>query len=141
AELSQKTNLGQFEAILLEVEGSKKFRPTLYDFLAHNALDFYKSTEARITSPAYKFLVDNPKYLSKASVFSELEITSKDTLSMELHTLKMYQKLIRLHFKENNDPAFASVHLGRLKFDNQHATFPNTEEKLGEALKSEMGKH
>src|SRR5690606_10886722 len=34
-----------------------------------------------------------------------------------------------------------NVDIARLKFVNQYATFPNTEEKLVEALKSEMGKH
>jgi len=37
----QKTNLEAYNAILETEEGSKIYRPTLYDFLAHRAVDFF----------------------------------------------------------------------------------------------------
>ena len=43
--LLQKVDVHQFKDILHVVKGSKEFRPTLFDFLAHNALQFYKTSE------------------------------------------------------------------------------------------------
>ena len=56
--VAQQTDLKQFDAILNLQKNSKKFRPTLFDFLSHNALEFYKTSETSITQASYKFEVD-----------------------------------------------------------------------------------
>src|SRR5690606_28495869 len=48
-ELLQKEKLSQYSTILNEQKNSKIYRPTLYDLLAHNALEFYQTTENSIT--------------------------------------------------------------------------------------------
>ena len=80
-------------------KGSKLFRPTLFDLLSHNALEFYKTDENSITKPAYKFEINNPQLLADASVFSVAELTSKDSTSLQLHALKIYKSLLRFHLK------------------------------------------
>ena len=89
----QKVAIHDFESILHIQKGSKTYRPTLYDFLANNALDFYKSSETSITRPAYKFFIDNPTFLSDFKSFSTLNLQSKDSLSLQYNALKIYQKL------------------------------------------------
>jgi len=42
--LLQQESLDKYDAILKTVKNSKDYRPTLFDFLSHNALDFYKTT-------------------------------------------------------------------------------------------------
>ena len=44
----QQTPLNQFNEILNLQEDSQKYRTTLYDFLAHRAIDFYKVDEQNI---------------------------------------------------------------------------------------------
>ncbi|MBU2939348.1 alpha-2-macroglobulin [Lacinutrix sp. C3R15] len=133
----QKTSLNNYEALLLEQKNSKIFRPTLYDLLSHNALEFYKTTENSITKPAYKFEIDNEEYSSKASVFSKLKITSKDSTSLQLQALKIYQKLIQFHNKDKAAEALADVNLERLKYVKEHATFKNKEAIYLKALQAE----
>ncbi|HSQ46612.1 MAG TPA: hypothetical protein VLM44_06790, partial [Lutibacter sp.] len=62
--LAQKTDLNGFNDILELQKDSKIFRPTLFDFLAHNALDFYNTSETSITNPVYKFEISEEKYLA-----------------------------------------------------------------------------
>ena len=54
----QQESLKKYSVLLNEQKGSKIYRPTLFDFLSHNALEFYKTNETQITKPAYKFEID-----------------------------------------------------------------------------------
>ena len=56
----QKIQIGDFSDILQINKESKIFRPTLFDFLTNNSLQFYKSSENAITRPSYKFTIDSP---------------------------------------------------------------------------------
>lgn len=129
--------LNKYSVLLNEQKGSKIYRPTLFDFLSHNALQFYKTNETHITKPAYKFEIDNPDYLGDKHTFSNIKLKSKDSTSLQLNALKIYQDLIRFHLKDESPLALADVNINRLKFVNQHATFSNKQTILLEALKTE----
>ncbi|TGV02030.1 alpha-2-macroglobulin family protein [Flavivirga rizhaonensis] len=129
--------LSDYDDILNLQKDSKIYRPTLFDFLNHNALLFYKTDETHITKPAYKFEIDNPVFLEDAKTFSKLKIDSKDTTSLQLNALKIYQDLIRFHLKDETPFALADVNINRLKFVKQHATFNDKESILLNTLKTE----
>ncbi|MCB4807716.1 alpha-2-macroglobulin [Tamlana sp. 62-3] len=135
----QQEDLSQFNDILILQKDSKKYRPTLFDFLNHEALEFYKTSETHITRPSYKFEIDTPDFLADAKTFSELKITSKDSTSLQLNALKIYQDLIQFHLKDKALYAKAYNDIERLKFVNQHATFSNKEALFLKAL--ETGKN
>ncbi|WP_298285741.1 MG2 domain-containing protein [uncultured Lutibacter sp.] len=121
--MAQQTTLNNFDAILNLQKNSKKYRPTLFDFLSYNALEFYKTSETSITKPSYQFEINTPKYLTNYQQFSVIELNAKDSLSLELNALKIYQNLIAFHIKTNNKNALISADLARLQFVKQHATF------------------
>lgn len=131
----QKTALDDFKVILHEQKDSKVFRPTLYDLLAHNALEFYKTDENSISKPSYKFEIDNLNYLSEAKSFSNLQMQSKDSTSLQLQALKLYQDLIQFHLTDNNPEALVDVDIQRLKFVFQNATFKDKEQVYQQTLK------
>jgi len=134
--LLQKINIEEFSDILQLQQTSKIYTPTLFDFLANNALEFYKSSETSITKPSYQFTIETPNYLSGANTFSTLKISSKDSLSLELNALKIYQKLLNLHNITNNKNAFANIDVQRINFVYENATFENKESILLETLKT-----
>ncbi len=136
--LLQQQKLSAYDDILNTQKDSKLFRPTLYDFLNHNALDFYKTDENSITKPAYKFEIDNPEFLADANTFSKLKIESKDVMSLQLNALNIYQDLIQFHLKDDNPTALADINIERLLFVKRHATFNDKETILLEALKNEV---
>lgn len=133
----QKLDLAKFDAILTKEKGSKIYRPTVYDFLAHNALDFYKSTENSITRPSYTFLIDDPEYLCDAALFTKMDLSTQDSLSLEAKALKIYQDLIQFHLKDKSPEALIKVNIERLYFVQQKATFDNKTERLIEAFQNE----
>jgi Bacterial Alpha-2-macroglobulin MG10 domain/CarboxypepD_reg-like domain/MG2 domain/Alpha-2-macroglobulin family/Alpha-2-macroglobulin bait region domain len=132
--------LENYDLILILQKDSKIYRPTLFDFLNHEALGFYKTNETNITKPAYKFEIDNPQFLNDTETFANLPLESKDSASLQLHALKIYQDLICFHLKDKEPFALADVNIERLKFINEYGTFSDKESLLLQALKSESDK-
>lgn len=137
----QKTDIYTFKDIIQAEKDSKKYRPTLFDFLAHNALEFYKTTETNITKPTYQFKIDNALYLSEADKFSALNLTTKDDLSLQFNALKIYQKLITFHLKNKNLNAVVDADIQRLQFVKQHITLNNKQELLLQTLKTSVNNY
>ncbi|MEZ4849823.1 MAG: hypothetical protein R3B93_14645 [Bacteroidia bacterium] len=54
-EILQNERIGDYASILVKVKESETYRPTLYDLLAHRALDFFDNTESGLTEPTEKF--------------------------------------------------------------------------------------
>jgi uncharacterized protein YfaS (alpha-2-macroglobulin family) len=138
--LAQQTNLDIFDQILLTASDSKKYRPTLYDFLTHNALDFYKTSETNITKPSYAFTINDKKYLQEHTVFSSLKIETKDSLSLQFNALKLFQDLIKFHARDKTPDALVEVNIERIKFVSEHAVFDGKKNLLLECLQSEKKK-
>jgi hypothetical protein len=132
----QQTRLVDYDAILLKADESKRYRPTLFDLINQNALAFYQTDENSITQPAYKFTIDNPDYLSDAKTFSTLNISSKDSTSLQLNALKIYQNLIAFHLKDQEPYALVDADISRLQFVNQKATFDDKQNVLLHTLKT-----
>lgn len=136
--------LSKYDDILNIQKDSKIYRPTLFDFLNHEALDFYKTNETHITKPSYKFEINNHELLGDAETFAKIKLESKDSTSLQLNALKIYQDLIKFHINDKEPFALATINIERLQFVNQHATFSDKEYLLlntfmteSESLKAE----
>ncbi|KAA1245690.1 MG2 domain-containing protein [Aquimarina sp. RZ0] len=139
--LAQQTDLTKFNDILTQQEDSKIYRSTLYDFLSHNALAFYKTSETSITKPAYAFEIDTPEYMEEAEPFSRVKITTQDSLSLQFHAIKIYQNLVNFHKRDKQADALIAINIERLNFVDDHATFSNKQTVLLETLLSEKEKY
>ncbi|WP_299277408.1 carboxypeptidase-like regulatory domain-containing protein [uncultured Psychroserpens sp.] len=133
----QQTPLKDYEAILVSEPDSKLYRPTLFDLLAHNALAFYKTDETNIAKPAYKFEIDNPDLLSPYKSFITLKLDAKDSTSLQLNALKIYQDLLKFHRSDASPKALVDVDVERLFFTYQNATFDDKQDVLLKVLKDE----
>jgi hypothetical protein len=134
--LLQQTKVVNFADILHVQKGVEIYRPTLFDFLAQNALEFYKTSETTMTKPSYQFKIDSPELLQNASAFSLLNINTKDSLSLQLNALKIYQSLLLSHMNNTDKRALVRIDLERLLFVKQHATFKTKEALYLETLKA-----
>lgn len=132
----QNATTENFKPILTTFEGSSKLRPTLYDFLAHNALAFYKTTENSITKPTYAFEITEASYLGDVRAFQQVKVTSKDSTSLELKALQVYQNLIAFHTKNNNYVPLAAVDAERLSFVYTNGRITEKDAIFLSALKS-----
>lgn len=119
----QTLHVDEFQEILTKQKGSEIYRPTLFDLLAHNALEFYKASENSITRPADKFEIDDPKLLCEAYQFTQLSIDFTDKTSLQSKALKIYQELVEFHFPDVRLEALVDVDIERLRFIHQNALF------------------
>lgn len=115
------------EIITKKDESLRKLRPTLFDFLAHRAVDFFMSEEPDIIRPAYKFELDDRQFLSSYENFAKAAFSSKDTLSMKLYALTVLRDLIQFHRNDKDPAALIDVDLKRLKFVKSQSVLENTD--------------
>ncbi len=94
-----------YDDIVVKYGGSARFRPTIYDFLAHRAVDFFMGEEPALTRPAYKFEIDNSLYFGSAEKFSVLSVATRDSMSLKFYALKLLQKLTSFHLNDADPTA------------------------------------
>ncbi len=114
----RSTPVSAWDALLVKGTMPDSYRPTLYDFIAHEALEFYTSGEQAAAKPqdAFELPSDSPALLSPAQFLAwEPWKTSTDTNSAALRAIRTYQELMRFHEKDAPPSlAFAHVDLEQL---------------------------
>ncbi len=135
--LLKKTALNIYDEIIhVQDSTTRRFRPTLYDFLAHRAVDFYINEEHDVIKPAYTFELDNKNYLSPYMKFTKLTLSNKDPLSTKYHALEILQDLLKFHRSDKDPAALIDAELKRLKFVRAHAIFDNKDDLYLSSLKT-----
>ncbi len=95
----------------------RQWRPTLYDFLAHRALNFFMSTEVDVSRPAARFTINSEEYLKPYSDFLNTTITNpSDSLETKYYALQLMQDLTRFHKNDEKPDALIDVELLRLDY-------------------------
>ncbi len=133
-EILQQLPVDQWEDILQPHPETRKYRPTLYDLLLNEALDFYTTSENALTSPAYKFTIDDPAYLSGVEDFVQLSIQTSDSISLEAKALLLYQDWLRFRLKDKHTDALAMADLQRINYVYKKAVFPDKDVVYRRAL-------
>ncbi|MFA7361072.1 MAG: alpha-2-macroglobulin family protein [Candidatus Kapaibacterium sp.] len=98
------------------IPNGRKYRPTLYDFLAFKAIGFFSNKEAGVTRPAEQFLLNDPIFMSDAKEFSVLDISTKDVFSFDYYAITILRDVIRFHLNDGNVDALVDADLKRLEF-------------------------
>ncbi|WP_410222171.1 MG2 domain-containing protein [Pedobacter sp.] len=122
-EILRKTDTEQVKSLLKNDSTNTDLRPTLYDVLAHRALDIFSNTSNGITP------LDLSRFsfsaLSKTADFRDYNFNTIDSNNFNIEALKIFQELIKLHEKDKNQAALADIELKRLKFINQNSLDAN----------------
>ncbi|MEJ7823314.1 MAG: MG2 domain-containing protein, partial [Chitinophagaceae bacterium] len=133
--LLQQTKLEPLDAII--IKGNVRYlRPTLYDLLAHRALDYFKNNERDINKPAFAFEIKDREALAPSAVFAAHRFINKDSLSLHYYALLIYQKLLRFHASDAKPDPKIDADIERLNFIKQYGVMPNKDELYIQALKN-----
>ena len=124
----QHTDIRDFDQMLTTYVDDNEQRPTLYDFLAHRALDFFQNPERNLTRPADQFTLDGKEYFSSGDIFSKINTESSDSLSNEIYEIRILQELTKFHLTDEKPTALIDLELRRLKFARANSTETNKEE-------------
>lgn len=137
----QRTKIDDFKDILMYSENTESLRPTLYDFLAHKAIDYFQNPESGISRPADKFVIHGQNYFGDANAFLQVSTSSEDSLSNLLHATKIFKDLTAFHLKDKKPEALIDLEIRRLKFAKANSTEENKNDLYAAALHRLAEKH
>lgn len=140
--LLKATPVSQYNALLEKGNVPDAYRPTLYDFLAHNALSFYTSPEQAGTKAedAFELTADSPIF-SAADDFLSWTPNTTDTTSTTLKAIRLYQDLLKFHQNDQDKTAFLDADLLRLQFGHNKAFGEEKNPRYAAALHRFTEKH
>lgn len=122
-----------------------KYRPTLYDFLAFEAIHFYASGEQAGAKPqdTFEITADTPIF-NPLEDFLAWQPQTTDRNSPTIKAIRLFQKLLIFHRQDKDPSALLDVDLHRLRFGWNQAVGPNKNQRYKAALKrfiAAQGKH
>jgi uncharacterized protein YfaS (alpha-2-macroglobulin family) len=138
----RKIPIADYDALLEKGNVPDRFRPTLYDFLAHEALAFYTAAEQAGAAPqdAFVFDADSPA-LGTMTEFLAWKPATSDSGSPKLRAILLYQDLLRFHLDDADASARVLVDLDRIEWAASEATGDKTDARARGQLTALLATH
>jgi uncharacterized protein YfaS (alpha-2-macroglobulin family) len=116
------TPIATYDALLEKGSLPDAYRPTLFDFVAFDALQFYTSGEQAGARPedAFEIAADTAA-LGSADEFLKWTPQTTDADSPKVKAIKLYQNLLSFHQNDQDKSAFLDADLSRLQFAHANA--------------------
>jgi hypothetical protein len=133
-EALRKAAIGDYDILLTKGSAPDALRPTLYDFLVHQILNFYATEEQVNAAAEDAFTFDNasPAFGTTAE-FLAWQPPSTDDKSWKLKSIRLYQKLLTFH--QADVPPRIHVDLLRLGWAKGALTGEHADKRLEERLR------
>ncbi|MBN1510024.1 MAG: hypothetical protein JW955_24475 [Sedimentisphaerales bacterium] len=133
--LLKTTPIGLWDDLLEKGTVPDTYRPTLYDFLVHDALTFYSSGEQAGALPqdTFEIMADSGVF-APVEEFLAWQPQTSDTASAKLKAIKLYQALLSFHQDDRDKTAFLDAELYRLSFGYNQALGPDKADLYEAAL-------
>ena len=122
ADTLKETPIAEYDDLLEKGNVPDTYRPTLFDFVAHSALEFYASGEQAGSRAIDSFdLSADSSIFATANEFRDWKPDSSDEDSLTLKAIAIYQELLRFHQDDVDQTALLDADLRRLDFGNNKA--------------------
>jgi hypothetical protein len=116
---------------------SRSLRPTLYDFIAWRALEYFMSNDGPKNVSAENFRIDNPIYFLQATQFTGMLIMlPSDSTSLESFAIKIFRDLAAFHLADKDPGALIDEELQRFEFIWQNAAMDGKDSLYMDAMKN-----
>lgn len=132
----QATPVGAFDEFLTRGSMPDTYRPTLYDFIAHEALAFYTAGEQAGARPQDAFTIpaESPIF-DDADAFLAWKPVTSETNAPALRAIQLYQALLAFHRSDADPTARLDVDLARLVWGSNVAFGESRDTRYEAALK------
>ncbi len=124
-----------FQAVLKEGVEAIGLRPTVYDFLAHRAIDHFMNDRNYLAQPKEPFLLNDPLLFAEAKKFANHSFKSTDEQAYKYKALLLFQEVLQAHLDRKEVPALVDADLKRLKFVKSYAVLDQVDNLYLESLK------
>ena len=121
----KKIPVEQFKDIIILAlrEKNGNPRPTLFDFLANRAIDFYQNDESSINKPVYEFQLSDDAIFKTSQDFINHTFEAKEQTNLKLAAVKTFQKLEAFHQNDKDKLPLIETILRRLNFGKSQAVY------------------
>lgn len=129
------TPVGDLDEILIQEPLNRKYKPTLYDLLASEALDYFQnSSNFPAVRPEDEYAFTTSDLYGATEEFQQLKFPQAAQHTSEVYVLKIYQQLEKLHSTEQDPTALVYAQLQRLEYVNSQFRGSENWNKYMEAL-------
>ncbi|QEL14538.1 alpha-2-macroglobulin family protein [Limnoglobus roseus] len=136
------TPIATYDALLEKGTQPDSYRPTLFDFVAFEALHFYAAGEQAGAKAEDVFEFDaNSPALAPVEEFLKWQPATTDADSPKLKAFKLYQNLLTFHQDDKDKAAFLDADLFRLQFAHAHAFGEEKAARFKAAMKAFADKY
>lgn len=127
---------------LLDVSlATRRYKSTLFDVIAQEAMSFYNSGLYGVTRPESLFEINNKAIFLGSETFRNWNFKSSDSLASKFNAVKLLQEIEAVHRADKDVTAYVFAQLERLQFARAHYTGSNKEELYEEGLRTLSRKH
>ncbi len=129
--------IASYDALIEKGTVPDSYRPTLFDFVAFEALNFYAAGEqaGAKAEDAFEFAATGPA-LASVDEFLKWAPATTDADSPKLKAIKLYQNLLAFHKDDVKKDAYLDADLFRLQFAHAHAFGEEKATRYKAALKA-----
>ena len=120
----KKTKLNPYSSIIWK-GNAEKIRPTLYDVIAQDALDYFKTGQESRTKPINDYRIQQEESLGTYSEFATLKLIGNDSNAHLFRALQIFQELTLFHLKDVNKEALIHIDIDRINWVYQQAQLEN----------------
>lgn len=131
----------KFPALIEKGINAETLRPTVYDVLIHDAIDFYSSDEIEITKAADFFEIRDEKYFDLADDFIKIPNDYRDIFSTKSIALAYYKNISEILMQSQQYEALADVECARLAYVYANYNGKNKENLYKQALEKLIKKY
>ena len=132
----KKVKIADYDELLQKGSVPDSYRPTMFDFIAHEALAFYTSGEqaGSKAEDSFEISAESPIFAAPAE-FLKWEPATTDKDSISLKAIRLYQNLMRFHADDAEKSALLHCDLQRLSLGNNKAFGEEKNARYKAALK------
>jgi len=137
ANVSQKAQINDFAEIASYTNTQETLdnRPTLFDFLAYRAFDYFRNANLNLPGPAETFLLKDSRFVgSNTSFMNAAKVATSDSLNSDYFAIQVLYQLTKFHQGNHNENALFHVELQRLKFMQTSAVIADLDTKYYQGL-------
>ncbi|WP_353181864.1 alpha-2-macroglobulin family protein, partial [Parapedobacter lycopersici] len=134
-EMLQAIPVERYAPLLVDGKNTRHLRPSLYDFLAFRAIEFFQNDEKDVIKPAYQFQIDGTLWFESAARLAEVKVNPVNPEALHFRALHTYQQLLAFHLHDKNPEALIDADLQRLAFVHQYAVHPQKDSLYLQALR------
>lgn len=109
-------------------------RPTVYDLVAHRALEVLTQPETQLSEVARPFHLDDPQYFTLFEPWAFRQLTHPDSTAWGLKVLRIHQRLERIHLNRDPIDVLVNASLERLAYVHANSTLADRDSLYAAAL-------